>query len=55
MDGRAYVIPDDVSALAAPTLAHRVLLNTQSQLSGQDGSDLVTAAVRAVPVPAGRG
>ncbi|MBI5027774.1 MAG: MoxR family ATPase [Actinobacteria bacterium] len=55
MDGRAYVIPDDVSALAAPTLAHRVLLNTQSQLSGQDGSGLVTAAVRAVPVPAGRG
>lgn len=54
MDGRAYVIPDDIAELSAPALAHRVLLNTQSQLSGQSATDLVHTAVRAVPVPTGR-
>ncbi len=54
MDGRAYVIPDDIAELSAPALAHRVLLNTQSQLSGQSAADLVHSAVRAVPVPVGR-
>jgi MoxR-like ATPase len=54
MDGRTYVIPDDIAGLAAPTLAHRVLLNTQSQLAGQNAADLVHSAVKAVPVPSGR-
>ncbi|MGC3993879.1 MAG: MoxR family ATPase [Propionicimonas sp.] len=54
MDGRPYVIPDDVADLAVPTLAHRVLLNTPSVLSGHSPADLVRSAVRAVPVPTGR-
>lgn len=54
MDGRGYVIPDDIVDLAAPTLAHRVLLNTQAQLTGQSQAELVQAAVRTVPVPTGR-
>jgi MoxR-like ATPase len=54
MDGRGYVIPDDVAALAAPALAHRVLLNTQFHLAGHDAGDLVRAAISAVAVPTGR-
>lgn len=54
MDGRTYVVPDDVAELAGPALAHRVLLSSQAQLAGQSALDLVQAAVRAVPVPAGR-
>ncbi len=54
MDGRAYVIPDDIADLAVPVLAHRVLLNTQAQLAGQSAADLVHQAVRSVPVPTGR-
>ncbi len=54
MDGRGYVIPDDISDLAVPALAHRVLLQTQAQLSGSSAAELVQAAVRAVPVPTGR-
>lgn len=54
MAGRTYVIPDDVIDLAAPTLAHRVLVSSQSMLAGQNGADLVEAAVRAVPLPSGR-
>ncbi len=54
MAGRGYVIPDDISDLAGPALAHRVLLSTQAQLAGRSVTDLLAAAVREVPVPTGR-
>ncbi|HSK32756.1 MAG TPA: ATPase, partial [Propionicimonas sp.] len=54
MAGRGYVIPDDISELAVPALAHRILLNTHAQLAGRDALDLLQAAVREVPVPTGR-
>ena len=54
MSGRNYVIPEDIADLAEPTLAHRILLNAQAQLNGNSASDLIHAAVRAVPVPTGR-
>ncbi|MGV8908887.1 MAG: AAA family ATPase [Propionicimonas sp.] len=54
MAGRGYVIPDDIIELAGPALAHRVLLNTQAQLTGRNIADLLLAAVAEVPVPTGR-
>ncbi len=54
MAGRGYVIPDDITDLAEPTLAHRVLLNSQAHLGGQSAQELVQAAIRGVPVPTGR-
>lgn len=49
--GRDYVIPDDVSGLAVPVLAHRVLPSAEAQL-GRDGlSEVITAAVRTVAIP----
>lgn len=48
--GRNYVIPEDISSLAVPCLAHRVLLTTQAQLSGRSSAEVVEAAVRAIPV-----
>ncbi|MFZ0531505.1 MAG: MoxR family ATPase [Propionicimonas sp.] len=54
MSGRGYVIPEDISDLAEPTLAHRVLLTPQAQLTGLSSSELIRTAVRAVPVPTGR-
>jgi len=43
LDGRDYVIPDDVQALAVPLLAHRLLLASAAQYStpGQVVADLV--------------
>lgn len=54
MDGRGYVIPDDIADLAIPTLAHRVLLSPAAQLAGRDPSDAVAAAIATVAVPAKR-
>ncbi len=51
LDGREYVSPDDVSTLAGPVLAHRVLLSTEAQLARRGVEDIIAAAVRAVAVP----
>ncbi|HET6774086.1 MAG TPA: MoxR family ATPase [Acidimicrobiales bacterium] len=51
--GRAYVIPDDVKALAVPVLAHRLLVTPEAQLQGISPADALGEVLRAVPVPGG--
>jgi MoxR-like ATPase len=51
--GRGYVIPDDVKALAVPVLAHRLLVTPEAQLQGIGPSDALGEVLRAVPVPGG--
>jgi MoxR-like ATPase len=49
--GRPYVTPEDVKEMAPVTLAHRVILQTDAELQGRTGSELITRAVHSVPVP----
>lgn len=49
--GRAYVIPDDVKYLAAPVLAHRLIVRTEARLRGHSLEDIVQQIVASVPVP----
>ncbi len=51
LSGRAHVTPDDVQALAAPVLAHRVMLTPQARYGGTTADRLVVAAVKALEVP----
>ncbi|MCA0252110.1 MAG: MoxR family ATPase [Actinobacteria bacterium] len=51
VDGRNYVTPDDIQALAVPTLAHRVMLSHEAQLGRRSVADVVEQAVAAVPLP----
>jgi MoxR-like ATPase len=50
--GRAYVLPDDVKALAPAVLTHRVILSTATQLRGGGAEAVVAACLESVPVPA---
>ena len=50
-DGRAYVVPDDVKAVAGPVLAHRLILAPEARAGGLTGLDLVREASSARPVP----
>jgi MoxR-like ATPase len=52
--GRSYVVPDDLKALAAPVLAHRLLVTPEAQLQGINAADAIVEVLRAVPVPAGK-
>jgi MoxR-like ATPase len=49
--GRSWAGPDDVQALAAPVLAHRVLLTTQAKYGGTTAESVVAGIVKGVPVP----
>jgi MoxR-like ATPase len=45
--GRVFVTPDDVQAIAAPVIAHRLMLDPQARFSG-----LTAAVLKKVPAPA---
>ena len=51
LSGREYVLPDDVAGLAGAVLSHRVLPSTEAQLARRSVAEIVTKAVRSVPVP----
>jgi MoxR-like ATPase len=50
-EGRGYVVPDDVKAVAEPVLAHRLLLDPESEIRGVRPGQVLTEVLRAVPVP----
>ncbi|MFC3099087.1 AAA family ATPase [Alteraurantiacibacter palmitatis] len=51
LEGRDYVIPDDVKALATATLRHRLLLSPAAEIEGRQIEDLVAALVDETEAP----
>jgi len=51
LDGRDFVIPDDVKDLALVTLGHRVILSPGAKVKGITVADVVAACLTRVPVP----
>ena len=51
LSGRDYVTPDDVKALARPTLRHRVSLRPEAELEGSTSDGVLEGVLAAVPVP----
>ncbi|MFM9367068.1 AAA family ATPase [Streptomyces sp. Da 82-17] len=51
LTGRDYVIPDDVKALALPTLRHRVQLRPEAEMEGVTADSVISAILTNVPVP----
>jgi MoxR-like ATPase len=48
---RDFVIPDDVKEVAAPALAHRMIMKAESWVKGVDPRLVVDEILKAVPVP----
>jgi MoxR-like ATPase len=51
LEGRNYVLPDDVKRLAAPVLGHRIILSAASRLDGRAAAELIHDVLRQVPAP----
>jgi len=51
--GRDYVLPDDIKALAIPTIAHRVILGPSARLRDVNAEQVVAEILEGVPVPGG--
>ena len=52
MDGEEFVTPDHVREIAVPALAHRIVVESHAQFSGQTSSDVVAEAVHEIALPA---
>ncbi len=51
LSGRGYVTPDDVKALALPTMRHRLALRPEAELDGVTADAVVDGVLATVPVP----
>ncbi len=51
LEGREYVIPDDLQYLLANVLAHRLLLTAEAHISGRSAADLLGRIVQSTPIP----
>ncbi len=55
IDGRDFVIPDDVKRMAPYVLTHRLMVNPQTRLRGRQADDIIREIVDLVPVPVEQG
>jgi MoxR-like ATPase len=53
MQGRDYVLPDDVVALAPTVLTHRLLPSVEAAMGGRTTASILESLLGTVPVPEG--
>ena len=51
IDGRDFVTPDDVKALAQSVLAHRLIVSSNARLRGRTAAQIVRELIAGIPVP----
>lgn len=53
-DGRGYVLPDDIKALAGPVWEHRLVMDPEAEFAGSTAAGVVERALAAVSAPQSR-
>jgi len=51
LEGRDFLIPDDVKSAALPVLRHRVMMKPEAELEGLDSDRVLTEIINSVEVP----
>jgi MoxR-like ATPase len=51
LQGREFVVPEDVKAVAVPALAHRLTLRPELWVQRMRGEDVVAECLQTVPTP----
>lgn len=54
MNGREYVLPDDVKEMIKPVLAHRIIIKPDIKLQGFTAEDVLNNIIKQVYIPVGR-
>ncbi len=53
IQGREYVVPDDIKAMAVPALAHRLILGPAARIREVEARQIIQEILTAVPAPGG--
>jgi MoxR-like ATPase len=51
LDGRGYVIPDDVQRMSISVLAHRLLLTADAHIANRTAESILATILAALPIP----
>jgi len=51
LQGRNFVVPDDVKAVALPVMRHRILLKPEAEIEGLDPDGIIQRILASVDVP----
>ncbi len=51
MEGRDFVLPDDVKRMVFPAFRHRIILNPEAEVEGRTADDLIREVVDSVEIP----
>ena len=54
LEGRDFVLPDDIKLLATPALAHRLIVSPSARIKNITPQQIVEDALRHTPVPGAR-
>jgi len=51
MNGREFVIPEDIQAVAYPVLNHRIILTPEKEMDGTNAEDIIKEIIQKIEVP----
>lgn len=51
IQGRSYVLPDDIKTLAPAVLVHRIIRSGRSRLRGRDNAAIIAELLESIPAP----
>lgn len=51
MNGREFVIPEDIQAVAYPVLNHRIILTPEKEMEGTNAEDIIKEIIQKIEVP----
>ena len=54
INGRDFVIPDDIQKMVIPVMAHRIILSQETKFSNTTADDVLNEIKKTVPVPSGK-
>lgn len=54
IDGRDYVVPDDIQRMIVPVMAHRIILSQETKFSNTVADDVLDEIKKSIPVPTGK-
>jgi MoxR-like ATPase len=55
LEGRDYVVPDDLQFLLSHVLAHRLLITAEAHVAGRSAQDLLARILTSTPIPGSNG